>query len=56
LRELLRARNVGRVTIIKRGSAVDVDALRKQLKLRGDEHRVVILTRVAGRPYALVAE
>jgi SAM-dependent methyltransferase len=56
LRDLLRERNVGRLTIIKRGSAVDVESLRKQLKLRGDEHRVVILTRVAGDPFAIVGE
>jgi hypothetical protein len=54
LRELLRERNVGRVTVIKRGSAIDIEVLRKQLKLRGEEHRAVILTRVAGEPFAIV--
>jgi SAM-dependent methyltransferase len=54
LRELLRERCVGRVDINKRGSAVDADNLRKQLKLHGEEHRTVFLTRVAGEPFALV--
>jgi hypothetical protein len=55
LREVLRARGVGRVTVSRRGSPIEPDELVKKLKLTGPEARTVILTRVGGRPYALVA-
>jgi hypothetical protein len=54
LREALRARGVGTVDVRKRGSAVDVDDLRRRLRLRGDEHLTIVLTRVADRPTALL--
>jgi SAM-dependent methyltransferase len=54
LREVLRQRGVGAVEVRKRGSAVDVDELTGRLRLRGDARAVVVLTRVAGRPWALV--
>jgi hypothetical protein len=50
----LRARGAGAVEIRKRGSAVDVDELRRRLDLRGDRRLVVVLTRVLDRPWALV--
>ncbi len=56
LRELLRARNVGRVTIQRRGSPVDPAELTRKLRLSGNEHRHLILTRVSGKPFALVVE
>jgi len=55
LGERLRSMKVGPVTITKRGSAVDVDELRRKWKLTGPESRTVILTRVLGRPFALIA-
>ena len=55
LGERLRSMNVGVVTLTKRGSAVDVDLLRRKWKLTGSESRTVILTRVLGRPFALIA-
>jgi SAM-dependent methyltransferase len=55
LGERLRAMNVGPVTVTKRGSAVDGDELKRQWRLTGPEARTVILTRVLGRPFALVA-
>jgi len=55
LRERLRSMNVGRVTITKRGSAVDVDALLRKWELSGAESRTVILTRVLSEPFAIVA-
>lgn len=55
LRAHLREKNVGSVTIKKRGSAVDPERLRRSLDLSGDETCVVILTRVANRPIAIVA-
>lgn len=55
LRALLRARGIGRVTVKKRGSAVDPEALRRQLRLTGaGPEAVVVLTRVAGARTALV--
>lgn len=56
LAERLRALKVGRITVIKRGSAVDVDLLARKCKLDGPEHRAVILTRVAGKPSMLIGE
>ena len=44
---------MGTVTIKKRGSAVDV-RLRRDLKLRGSETAVVVLTRFGSRPYCLL--
>ena len=52
LRAALRTRGVGEVTIKKRGSAVDIDQLRKDLKPSGDKSMVVVLTRIANRPFA----
>ncbi|MGC9666667.1 THUMP-like domain-containing protein [Planosporangium sp. 12N6] len=54
LRAALRARGVGRVTIAKRGSAVDIERLRRDLKLVGAGELTVVLTRVAGAPTALL--
>jgi hypothetical protein len=55
LRERLRALRVGRVTVKRRGSALDPDVLVRQLRLSGPESRVLFLTRVAGRPWVLIA-
>jgi SAM-dependent methyltransferase len=54
LRQLLRQRGVGAVEVRKRGSAVDVADLTGRLRLRGDARAVVVLTRVADRPWVLV--
>ena len=54
LREALRQRRIGTVEVRKRGSAVDVADLTARLRLRGDGRAVVVLTRVADRPWALV--
>jgi SAM-dependent methyltransferase len=56
LRAHLRAHNIGQVTIKKRGSPLDPDDLRQALHLRGDTHRILFLTRVAGRPTVLVGQ
>jgi SAM-dependent methyltransferase len=57
LRALLRARGVGRVTVKKRGSAVDPETLRRQLRLAGSgPEAVVVLTRLAGAPTVLLCE
>lgn len=54
LRAALRERNIGRLTIKKRGVQVVPDELRKRLALRGDNEATVVLTRVAGKGTALL--
>jgi SAM-dependent methyltransferase len=56
LRQWLRARGVGRVTVKKRGSPLEPDDLERQLKLRGEESRILFLTKVGGKPYVLIGE
>ncbi len=55
LRRRLRALGVGVVEIKKRGSPLTPEELRPRLRLDGDGRRTVILTRVAGRPVAIIA-
>jgi SAM-dependent methyltransferase len=54
LRAALRERYVGRLEILKRGSAVDVEQLRRDLRLNGDRSATIVLTRVAGAPTVLI--
>jgi hypothetical protein len=54
LRHYLRERKIGRVTIKKRGSPLDPDSLQKQLRLKGDEHRIIFLTQVQREPVVLI--
>jgi hypothetical protein len=54
LRGLLRDRGVGRVEILKRGSALDPQRLRRDLRLTGGNAASLVLTRVAGAPTVLV--
>jgi hypothetical protein len=54
LRAALRAAGVGRVEIMKRGSPLDPERLRRQLRLSGGAAATVVLTRVAGAPTALL--
>ena len=56
LRQELRRRGVGRVTLKKRGSAVDTEALGRRLRLKGDGDATVLLTRLLGRPLAILVE
>ncbi|HEY8473909.1 MAG TPA: class I SAM-dependent methyltransferase [Natronosporangium sp.] len=56
LRAALRAAGVGRVELMKRGSGVDVERLRRELRLAGDAAATVILTRVAGAATALICQ
>jgi hypothetical protein len=53
LRTWLRDRGVGRLTIKKRGTAVEPDQLRRQLRLSGDNEATIVLTRVNGRQSVL---
>ena len=54
LRSLLRDRGIGRLEIRKRGSAQDVERLRKELKLAGPDGGVLLLTKVAGANTAVL--
>lgn len=56
LRAYLRARDVGTVTIKKRGTAVTPEQLRAQLALRGTGSATLVLTRLAGAQHVLVVE
>lgn len=56
LRAALRERDIGRLTIKKRGVAVTPDALRKRLALRGSQGATIVLTRVQGEGTCLLVE
>lgn len=56
LRARLRALDAGVVTVKKRGSPLDVDALARQLRGQGDHALIVVLTHVQGRPYAIICQ
>ena len=53
LRAWLRERDVGNLTIKKRGVSTDADTLRRQLRLSGSAELTVVLTRVAGQQVVL---
>jgi hypothetical protein len=55
LREVLRQRGVGGVTVKKRGSPLQPEALIRDLRLSGSEERVVFLTHLRGEPIAVIA-
>jgi hypothetical protein len=55
LREHLKASVVGRVTILKRAVDADVNVVLKKLKLEHGKHRHLILTKVGGKPTAIIA-
>lgn len=54
LRALLRERGIGRLEIRKRGSALDPEQLRRDLRLSGSAAASLVMTRVAGAPTALL--
>ncbi|WP_431783826.1 class I SAM-dependent methyltransferase [Streptomyces chumphonensis] len=54
LRALLREREVGVLTVKKRGSAVEPEELRRKVRLAGPHAATVFLTRVAGAPAMLL--
>ena len=56
LRTLLRERGVGRLTVKKRGTAVQPEELRKQLRLQRRRGGDVVLTRIAGQQSVLVVD
>lgn len=54
LRSYLRERQIGRVTVKKRGSPLQPEALIQDLRLKGDGERIVFLTQLEGRPIVVV--
>jgi SAM-dependent methyltransferase len=54
LRAEVRRRRAGHLTIKKRGSAVDVERLRRDLRPGGPEALTVVLTRVGTAPFAVL--
>ncbi|MEU5596438.1 class I SAM-dependent methyltransferase [Streptomyces sp. NPDC020298] len=54
LKALLREREVGVLTVKKRGSAVEPEELRRKVKPQGPNSATVFLTRVAGAPTMLI--
>jgi len=56
LRTTLRERGIGRLTIKKRGSALEPEQLRRDLRLDGPNELTIILTRVAGAPTVLLCQ
>jgi SAM-dependent methyltransferase len=54
LKALLREREVGNLTVKKRGSAVEPEELRRKVKPQGPHAATVFLTRVAGAPAMLI--
>ncbi|WP_344896402.1 class I SAM-dependent methyltransferase [Nonomuraea antimicrobica] len=56
LRAALRERQIGNVTIKKRGSAVDIERLRTDLRLSGPNSLVVILTRILDKPSVILCK
>ncbi|MER5599508.1 methyltransferase domain-containing protein [Streptomyces sp. NPDC002265] len=54
LKALLREREVGVLTVKKRGSAVEPEELRRKVKPQGPHAATVFLTRVAGAPTMLI--
>jgi SAM-dependent methyltransferase len=56
LRDYLNERNVGTVTVKKRGSAITPEELIAKLKLKGSESRTLVLTRCQGAHIVIICE
>lgn len=56
LRTYLREREIGRLAIKKRGTAVVPEQLRSQLGLKGPNEGTIVLTRVAGAQHVIVVD
>ncbi|MEO0563763.1 MAG: class I SAM-dependent methyltransferase, partial [Chloroflexota bacterium] len=54
LRAYLRARDVGRVTVKKRGSPLTPEGLTAKLKLKGENSRTLVLTRLRDDPIVVI--
>ncbi|WP_307814194.1 class I SAM-dependent methyltransferase [Glycomyces sp. YM15] len=56
LKALLAERGIGRLTIKQRGTGIDPAALRKQLKLKGDNEATLVLTRLGEAHAAILCQ
>jgi hypothetical protein len=56
LKRFLRCRRVGRLEVKKRGVALDPQAVRRGLALRGDNEMTLILTPIQCSTIAILAE
>jgi hypothetical protein len=56
LKAVLREREVGTLTVKKRGSAVEPEEVRRRVRPRGPNRATVFLTRVAGAPAMLIGQ
>ncbi len=56
LRGYLRQRGVGQVVIKKRGSPLEPEALAHDLRLKGDDQRVLFLTKLRGNPIVIIGK
>ena len=56
LRATLRERNVGRATVKKRGSPLVPEELIRDLRLEGEEEKVLFLTQMQGKPIVVIAK
>ena len=54
LRAYLRERGVGRVTVKKRGSPLQPEALIRDLRLKGEAEKVIFLSHLRGRPIVII--
>ncbi|MFE1234440.1 SAM-dependent methyltransferase [Streptomyces sp. NPDC058745] len=54
VKALLREREVGTLTVKKRGSAVEPEEMRRRIKPKGPNSATLFLTRVAGAPTMLI--
>lgn len=52
----LRALGIGAADIRRRGLAGDVELIRRRLRLEGPRQGVIVMTRVADRPWGLICE
>jgi SAM-dependent methyltransferase len=55
LRAYLRQRQIGRVTVKKRGSPIEPESLIGDLRLSGEAERTIFLTHMRGEPIVVVA-
>lgn len=54
IKRYLTEHRVGRLTVKKRGSPIEPDQFLKKLKLKGDQARILFLTKVAGEPSVII--
>lgn len=56
LRQYLRQRGIGHLVVKKRGSPLEPERLIRDLRLEGENHAVLFLTHLQGKPIAILAE